>query len=175
MANTYVAIATTTVESGGAADIEFTNIPATYTDLVVKISGRTNGNGSVCMQFNAITSGYSGIRLEGNGSSAYSGSISGQDGSSGNSFFLGGVTNSGQTANTFGSLEVYIPNYAGSNNKSISSDGLNETNATTAYMLFYAGLLSNTAAITSVKIIPYVATDLIVQYSTATLYGIKSS
>jgi hypothetical protein len=37
MATTYEAIATvTTVGSGGAANIEFTSIPATYTDLVVK-------------------------------------------------------------------------------------------------------------------------------------------
>ena len=37
MANTYVAIATVTVGSGGAASIDFTSIPATYTDLVVKL------------------------------------------------------------------------------------------------------------------------------------------
>jgi hypothetical protein len=38
MATTYEAIATVEVGSGGAADIEFTSIPATYTDLVVKVS-----------------------------------------------------------------------------------------------------------------------------------------
>jgi hypothetical protein len=37
----YEAIATVEVGSGGAADIEFTSIPATYTDLVVKLSVRT--------------------------------------------------------------------------------------------------------------------------------------
>jgi hypothetical protein len=35
MATTYEIIASVTVGSGGAADIEFTSIPATYTDLVV--------------------------------------------------------------------------------------------------------------------------------------------
>jgi hypothetical protein len=40
MANTYEAIATVEVGSGGAATIEFTSIPATYTDLVVKVSAR---------------------------------------------------------------------------------------------------------------------------------------
>jgi hypothetical protein len=40
MANTYEAIATVEVGSGGAADIEFTSIPGTYTDLVLKLSAR---------------------------------------------------------------------------------------------------------------------------------------
>jgi hypothetical protein len=34
MATTYEIIASVTVGSGGAANIEFTSIPATYTDLV---------------------------------------------------------------------------------------------------------------------------------------------
>jgi hypothetical protein len=38
MANTYEAIATVEVGSGGAADIEFTSIPGTYTDLAIKRS-----------------------------------------------------------------------------------------------------------------------------------------
>jgi hypothetical protein len=36
MANTYEAIATVEVGSGGTANIEFTSIPATFTDLIVK-------------------------------------------------------------------------------------------------------------------------------------------
>jgi hypothetical protein len=36
MATTYEIIASVTVGSGGAANIEFTSIPATYTDLVLK-------------------------------------------------------------------------------------------------------------------------------------------
>jgi hypothetical protein len=39
MANTYTLIASSvTVGSGGAANIEFTSIPATYTDLVSALS-----------------------------------------------------------------------------------------------------------------------------------------
>ena len=40
MANTYEAIATVEVGSGGAANIELTSIPATYTDLSLFISTR---------------------------------------------------------------------------------------------------------------------------------------
>ena len=37
MANTYVLISSSTVGSGGAASIDFSSIPATYTDLVLKL------------------------------------------------------------------------------------------------------------------------------------------
>jgi hypothetical protein len=36
MANTFELIASSTVGSGGAANIDFTSIPATYTDLCLK-------------------------------------------------------------------------------------------------------------------------------------------
>ena len=42
MANTYTLIASLTVGSGGAANIEFTSIPATYTDLLPEL-----GNNSI--------------------------------------------------------------------------------------------------------------------------------
>ena len=57
-----------------------------------------------------------------------------------------------QTSSTFSSHSVYIPNYAGSNNKSTSSDNASENNATTAYIYLMAGLWSNSAAITSIAI-----------------------
>jgi hypothetical protein len=41
MATTYEIIASVTVGSGGAADIEFTSIPATYTDLNYSASNGT--------------------------------------------------------------------------------------------------------------------------------------
>ena len=45
MANTYTLIASSTAGSGGAAYIEFTSIPNTYTDLLVMLSLRTAGGG----------------------------------------------------------------------------------------------------------------------------------
>ena len=36
MATTYTLISSVTVGSGGAANIEFTSIPSTYTDLLLK-------------------------------------------------------------------------------------------------------------------------------------------
>ena len=38
---TFTKIASATVGSGGASSIEFTSIPSTYTDLVIKLSMRS--------------------------------------------------------------------------------------------------------------------------------------
>ena len=78
----------------------------------------------------------------------------------------------GATASTFGNAEIYIPNYASSNNKSVSADFVSETNAADAIFGLTAGLWANTSAITSIKLTPAAA---FAQYSTATLYGIKNS
>jgi hypothetical protein len=168
MANTFVKIATVTVGSGGAASMAFTSIPSTYTDLCVKISARTN-RASLADAINAALNGSSANftykLLEGDGVSAYS--------ASGTTGLVGVATAATATASTFGSAEFYVPNYAGSTNKSISVDSVIETNAVTAYADLNALLWSNTAAITSITLTP--AFGSFVQYSTATLYGISKS
>jgi len=164
--STYIKIATVTVGAGGAASMAFTSIPNTYTDLLLSVSGRGSGaavSGSIVIKFNAITTGYSSKNLYGNGASATSNSSA--DG------YIGEMISAATaTASTFGSGLIYIPNYAGSTNKSYSTDWVTENNATTAYAGFTAGLMSNTAAITDITL-----TAAFVQYSTATLYGIKKS
>ena len=175
MATTYEAIATVTVGSGGAASIDFTSIPATYTDLVVKLSARAVDGGdtfaSVKTTFNGSTSGYTNIRMQGDGSNDSSGS----DGTD-SIWQKYGTNGSNTTANTFGDLEIYIPNYASSDYKSTSSDSVGENNATEVYSVLNAGLWSNTAAITSIKLeLIYITIRNFVQYSTATLYGITNS
>jgi len=169
MANTYVAIATVTVGSGGAANIEFTSIPATYTDLVVKLSSRTDraaGNAEFFVKFNGSSADFTSKKLYGDASSATVGSNSG----------VGGVSNAANnTASAFGSAEIYIPNYASANNKSFSMDSVQETNgAGNSYLYLNAMLWSITSAITSITLYPEDSKNW-VQYSTATLYGIKSS
>jgi hypothetical protein len=172
MADTFVKIATVTVGAGGAATMAFTSIPQTYTDLLIKVSqrGAASANGSTAIvTFNGSTSSYSERYLQGNGTSA----------SSGTNVFSGaglyGLMGDGAllTANTFGNSEIYIPNYTGSTYKSTSSDGTSENNATLSYTVLNAGLWSNTAAITSITLTSDGTT--FVQYSTATLYGIKNS
>ena len=169
MANTFVKIASTTVGSGGAATIDFTSIPSTYTDLCLKVSARGNYagvGGTLKIEFNGSTSNLSSRLLEGSGSSAYSFSGS-------TTLQIAGGTNANNTASTFGNADFYIPNYAGSTNKSVSIDGTGENNATENYQGLTAGLWSNTAAITSIKLIIVAAN--FVQYSTAYLYGVKNA
>lgn len=170
-------IATITVGAGGASSIDFTSIPGTFTDLMLFVSTRSSTSGTndnlLNIQFNGSTSGYSAKRLFGLGSgSPGSDSLSNIAGSgSGSSIPVGASVGSLATANTFGNVNVYIPNYAGSTNKSVSGDGVGENNATGAVASIHAGLWSNTSAITSIKILQYYE-GTIAQNSTATLYGV---
>jgi len=177
MALTYEAIATTTVGSGGAANIEFTSIPQTYTDLLVKLSLRsTYSSGAATQQlymtFNGNGSSYSARQLYGDGSSATSDTLS----NSGAVISIVNTNADGVTASTFSSTDIYIPNYAGSTNKSTSADSVTENNGTAALAGLNAGLWSNSAAITSIKFEPQTSVSANwKQYSTATLYGIKAT
>ena len=175
MATTYEAIASVEIGSGGAASISFTSIAADWTDLLLKFSTRTTrttGNANVVMvRFNSSSSGYTFRVLVGDGSSASSFNQTALFTDAG----FGGYSNQdNNTSSTFSNHEIYIPNYAGSTNKSFSVDSVTENNATAALSTLGANLWSNTAAITSITLSPYEGFNF-VQYSTATLYGISSS
>lgn len=162
MANTFVAIATTTVGSGGASTIEFTSIPGTYTDLAIKTSLRVSNAVTavdVNIKFNTSDANKTILYLSGDGATVSSGSFASTSAV---------ATGASATANTFSNCELYFPNYAGSTNKSFSIDRATENNATTAYAALLAGLWAQTAAITGISF-----HGNFVQYSTATLYGIK--
>jgi hypothetical protein len=171
MATTYTLIQAVTVGSGGSASIEFTSIPATYTDLLVKLSGRSSRSAAVMeeflLTFNNNGSSYSEKQLRGDGSSVISQTFSGA------SIQQLGQPGAAATATIFGNWEFYIPNYAGNNYKSISLDGVTENNSTQAYTNFEAGLWSNTDAITSIKL--SAGAYLAVEHSTAYLYGISKA
>jgi hypothetical protein len=147
------------------ASIEFTSIPQDFTDLLVLVSLRGTTTEIYILTdifFNGSTTGFSSRGLEGNGSSAVSYTNSTIYTNAGN-----GATS---TANTFSSHSIYIPNYAGSTNKSVSVDAVLENNATTAYSSIQAGLWANTAAITSIQI--KARANSFVADSAVSLYGI---
>jgi hypothetical protein len=167
MANTYTLIEAKTLGSS-AASVEFTSIPQTYTDLLIKLSTRntsTNVANSILMALNGSSTSFTIRRIEGTGTSV------GSQNSTSN--FAGVDDGGGATASTFSNTEIYIPNYAGSNYKSYSVDSVSETNAATIYMHLLAGLWSNSAAITSIALSDDTAN--LAQYSTFYLYGIKNS
>jgi hypothetical protein len=169
MANTLKKIQTVTVGSGGAASIDFTSIPQTYTDLKIVLSARTNRTPQVAdivsLSFNGSTSNRSLRDLYGSGSGTFSSNTT--------SMYASYAPSAGATASIFGNAEIYIPNYTSSNFKSVSVDSVSENNATESYNNLIANLWSNTAAITSITLTPVVGT-LFNQYSTATLYGIAN-
>jgi hypothetical protein len=167
MPDTFNKIASVTVGSGGAATMAFTSIPATFSDLVLKISSRYSGGGygtDMTISLNGSTSGFSSKRIYAYGGTVYTDTQSN----------VSGVVNgTGSTANLFSSNDLYFPNYSGSASKYYMIDGVNENNDTTAYLLeMSANFWSNTAAINSITI---GAASSFVQYSTATLYGIKKN
>lgn len=152
------------IELGSAqANITFSSIPQTFTDvyLVFSLRGTTSAN-SVELRLLPNGVGGSDRVLYGFGSGG-AGSNSGAN--------LRGVTSAAtSTTSTFGSGQVYIPNYTASGAKSISMESLSENNNSVADMYVLAGLSTTTTALTSLTISP--VSGNFAQYSSATLYGI---
>jgi hypothetical protein len=174
MANTYTLISSVNVGSGGAANIEFTSIPATYTDLVVKVSPRFSPsaiNAALLLKFNsdASTSNYTGVQLRGSGSAFIGEVLSTYAGS-----YVAEVNANTTTASTFSNVEIYIPNYLSSNKKSMSISGVMENNATLAFATLNGQIWNSTSAITSITLNAH-STGNFMQYSTAYLYGISNA
>jgi hypothetical protein len=149
-----------------AASIEFTSIPQTFTDLVILLSVRIT-NASVTaghtMAINGSNVGFSYRSLSGNGSSATS--------YADNAKWLGETTADDSTADTFGNVSIYIPNYSGATNKTWSIDTVGENNATATRLEILAGLRTNTEAITTLT---FESTPSYAVGSTFSLYGITS-
>ena len=174
MANTYTLISSN-VLSSSAASVTFSSIPATYTDLLIRLSTRTDRSStfdSTGITINSDTgTNYSYTYLKGNGTSA-------------SSYFAANDTvlsvqntdASTATANTFGSAEIYIPNYLSTTSKPISSISMREDNSNSAfpYNSAQAYLYRNTSAITSLLFAPLTGPNY-VSGSSFYLYGIKNS
>lgn len=172
--NTYEAIATQTLGST-ATSVTFSSIPATYTDLVLVITGndsRTGANDdSVALNFNTDTStgstNYSFTTLTGNGSSASSSRTSNANGF--DALALGTATNTNP-----GTIVIHIMNYSNTTTyKTALTRGGNASSLTAATV----GLWRNTAAINLVKLLPgYNGSPHSFQTGTTfNLYGIKAA
>lgn len=148
------------------ASLDFNSIPGTFTDLLLVVSVRSTFSGlqdDIGLKINGSTANGSQRYLQGTGAAASSNN---------NTYIVNTLEPAAtSTASTFGNTSIYIPNYAGATNKSISTDNIMETNGSTSYQRIIAGLWSQTAAITSLSIYSLNGASL-VQYSTASLYGI---
>ena len=176
----YESIATVSVGSGGASNVEFTSIPSTYKHLQIRAisryTGYQNSGAAIYMQFNTDTaSNYSLHRLLGyanlseNGTSAAS--LASQ------TYMQCGYTTGGTaggTTNMFGAQVTDILDYADTNKfKTIRTLGGYDSNTDTGYRSIgiHSGNWRSTSAVTSIKLFP--ETDTWSQYSSFALYGIK--
>lgn len=167
-------ISSVTVGSSGAANIEFTSIPQGFTDLKIYLSVRSDAatvtSGATLVFNNDTGFNYTRIYFDGTGTTA-----SGTSNVSNSSIASINIPGANGTASTFGSTDIYIPNYASTSNyKSAVIDSVNETNATTARLRGMHGMWLSNNAITTITISPTTGTNFI-QHSTAYLYGISNA
>lgn len=147
-----------------AANITFSNIPSGYTDLLAVMLYRSTAaganSGGWTINFNGTTTGYTQKSIWSSGTTA------GSDAQvAGN-----GLVSAGNTANTFASIQIYIPNYSnGTNAKSYSIDAVSENNTSATYSSVTAGISTVTAAISTLLI----GGNNLDIGSSITLYGIK--
>ena len=167
-------VSSVTVGAGGAASIDFTSIPQTGTDLVLKYSLRGTYSG--------VSAVGVGFRLNGDSGANYSKknlrattslvqSFSTSGGTTTDPGFAPGPT---ATSNTFSNSEIYIPNYTSTTTKIISADATQENNTTTQYdwfLMLMAGSYSTSSPITSLKLYSTYG-DNWAQGSTVSLYTI---
>jgi hypothetical protein len=169
----YVLLSKVTVGAAGAASVTMANIPQSgYTDLKVVASVRST---------KADTSDY--IYFTFSGSSSYaatkilfgSGSSAGSFNWSTVSGITGGIINAASnTASTFSSVDIYIPNYTASQYKSVSIDTVQEGNTGSGiYATMMAGLSNSNTAISTITFANESGSNFIAN-STFYLYGLAA-
>lgn len=173
MPSTMTLINTISVGAGGVSSIDFTSIPSTYTDLYLKLSLRSstaNDRRILFARFNGVTSGYADKSIRG-----YNNGIASQtDNGGNNSIAVWDAPAANATSSIFSNIDIYVYNYTSSNSKSVLGDGAGENNsATLAITGLTTGLSNITSAISSISL--FFDSGTLVQYSTASLYGIKNS
>lgn len=169
MAASYSLLSSNTLGST-ATSVTFTSIPATYSDLLLKVSAR-GPETFVYIKFNGdgVTTNYASTYLR--GSTVISNRSSGAD-----VFPVYGGTNlDTYVANTFSNTEFYIPSYTASQSKAIYGVGSAEdTNNSVNFLSLNAGYYSSTTAISSIEL-TLGGISSFAAGSSFYLYGIKNS
>ena len=173
MPNTYSLISSN-VLSSSAGSVSFNSIPATFTDLILRYSNKTDYAderilGAIRFN-NDSANNYSNTYLNKVDNTVVSGRFS-------NISFSYDIESPSATAtaNTFGSGEIYIPSYLVATNKPFSDISFGEINTALDHQIYaLANLWRNTAAITSITAFPGGGASF-VSGSSFYLYGIKNS
>jgi hypothetical protein len=154
-----------------ASSIDFISIPQTFSDLVILISARSTvaaGDSAIKLTFNSGGGTYTNRRLNANGATT------GSDVQTSGGLAFANIPGAGNTANTFGNIAIYIPNYAGSTAKSFSTDLVSENNSPSTFVQFmlFASLWSETSPINSISFVDWNSANLAAG-SSISLYGIN--
>ncbi len=168
----FESIATTTVGSGGAANVEFTSIPSTYTHLQIRFIARTarasETDDNLALQINSNTgSNYAWHQLSGNGTAASAAA----DSSIAN-IRCGRLTGANAGASTFGVGVIDILDYTNTNKYRIIRSLSGQDNNGNGFATLFSGLYQSTTAITSIKLFSQTGANNFAQYSHFALYGI---
>ena len=171
----FQSIATVSVGSGGAADVEFTSIPATYTHLQIRWIARSARSGfaddNMAMQLNSNTgNNYAWHQLSGNGTTASAAA----DSTIAN-LRCGRMTAATAGASTFGVGVIDILDYANTNKYRTVRILTGEDNNGDGVMTLFSGLYQPTTAVTSIKLFSQTGANNFVEYSHFALYGIKEA
>jgi hypothetical protein len=173
MALTYNLISSVTL-SGNASTISFTSIPQTFTDLLVKLSAKTNVNGDV-----------DGIRVSingtdtypsGNSTRMYAADTTGYSNTSYNNIVMPG-SGTGLT-NSFGSADIYFGQYtlSGRQKLYLADSAFGKFADPYSFLMVGSGSNSNSDAITSISFGNFDSGGTaFVTGSSAYLYGIKKN
>ena len=152
--------------SGPQASFEFTDIPQTYTHLLLVTSLRntsaTAGWADAYVRFNNTTANLKSVGLYGWGTSL--GTISPTE-------IYHQMIGGGNAAGYFSNSSLTILNYSDTVKKAISVETGTE-NTGTNIRAIVSGAYSNTTPISSIQIVP--SSDSFAQFSSANLYGIVS-
>jgi hypothetical protein len=158
------------VGSGGAANIEFTSIPSTYTHLQIRGIGRTTAattSTAFYAQFNSDTaSNYNYHYMYADSTSVYSGGAPNEP-----NIYAFRTTGASAASNIFGAGVIDILDYKNTNKyktlRSLSGENRNGD----GYVFYCSGAWRSTSAITSIKL--FYSSGNFAQYSQFALYGIK--
>jgi hypothetical protein len=173
MANTYSLISSSTL-AATATTFTFSAIPSTYTDLLVKLSLRTDTAGSNDL-ITYTLNGDSATNYSYTGLNSGGGTPASVRQSAANWIRLGWCNAATSTSNTFSNSELYLPSYLVSQNKPTGNSSVFENNnATDNYINANAGLYRSTTAISSITISNISSANFVVG-SSFYLYGVKNA
>jgi hypothetical protein len=169
----YESIATVTVGAGGAATVDFTSIPATYTHLQVRFIARSdrsaNNEDILFTRYNNDTgTNYAYHWLAGNGSG-----VDIFTGSSTASVWTGSLSAANAASTTLAAGIIDVLDYTNTNKNTTTRILSGYDSNGHGRVVLSSTLWNNTAAVNRITLLPGFGT-IFTQYSQFALYGIKS-